>query len=151
MRWRRRSSTARSSLTPPVKQQGQCPCTPDCAPWARRAHGRHASWPRFYRRSAEGLAARGFVRAEALQSALHGIAMQGPSDAQVGRRSDNACQRALRFSISSWYFLPAQCAGKFWMKHIWQKTAAGFDSSAGSQAALTAPNPRAARPVAERR
>ncbi len=40
--------------------KGQCPLTPDCAPQARRGVGRHASWPGFYRRSATGLAARGF-------------------------------------------------------------------------------------------
>ena len=35
------------------------PCTPDCAPQARRVLGGHAAWLRSYRRSATGLAARG--------------------------------------------------------------------------------------------
>ena len=43
---------------PPLPQQGVTPCTPDCAPQARRALGRNASWPEVYRRSATGLAAR---------------------------------------------------------------------------------------------
>ena len=40
--------------------QGTTPCTPDCAPWARRGVGRHAAWLRSYRRGTEGATARGF-------------------------------------------------------------------------------------------
>ena len=52
---------ALSSPRPPLgngpRGQGQCPCTPHRALWARGV-GRHAAWPGFYRRSATGLAAR---------------------------------------------------------------------------------------------
>ena len=44
---------------PHGSRKGQCPLTPDCAPWARRGVEGHAGWLGFYHRGTTGATARG--------------------------------------------------------------------------------------------
>ena len=65
--------------------QGQCPCTPDCAPWARRGVGGHEAWPWFYRRGTTGATARRFDRAMHCTPDCVPWARRGVGDMKLGR------------------------------------------------------------------
>ena len=60
------------------------------ARFARRSAGGHADWPRFYRRSATGLAARGFsVVSRQLNQKIGGCQVQRPCpELRAGAQSD---------------------------------------------------------------
>ena len=70
------------------------PCTPDCAPWARRVLGGHDGWPGVYRRSATGLAARG---AGVVPCQLHGIDRHSATGLMARSKGQRGSETMLAF------------------------------------------------------
>ena len=88
---------------PHGSHKGQCPLTPDCAPWARRALVGHESWLRSYRRDTTGATARGsgVISCQLASTDRHSA---------TGLMARYKCQRGFETTL-------AFCAAKVHKKH----------------------------------